>query len=240
MRRGSLVFRIVLGRALEDSRSIAEADADSSIDSTPDRNPTSTAYIRALQETCVNIVPSHKGTQSPEHQTPLFDASPTSLTIQFGRLRIASLETPKDPSERGQASESPSPVLSKRLPLRPALAVETFDPRPSPGLLGPIEFLAPITEEAVSDLVVETRDSGASFQDHPLMQLPACLPSVEDQVAKLQAGQYEYSIAYPQTVQASLDIIPDENEEPAHAKDKTRIVYGCNPARRNAVLSIET
>lgn len=71
--------------------------------------------------------------------------------------------------------------------------------------------------------------------DHPLMQLPACLPSVEDQAAKLQAGQYEYSIAYPQTVQASLDIVPDENEEPTHASDKTRIVYGCNPARRNAV-----
>lgn len=171
---------------LEDSpltrNGIAEADADSSIDSTPDRNPTSTAYIRALQETCVNIVPSHKGTESPtEHQTPLFDASPTSLTIQFGRLRIASLETPKDPSERGQASESPSPVLSKRLPLRPALAVETFDPpaEPQPVIepellgspsiegdtsLGPIEFLAPITEEAVSDPVIETRDSGVSFQ----------------------------------------------------------------------------
>lgn len=74
----------------------------------------------------------------------------------------------------------------------------------------------------------------SGLPDHPLMQLPACLPGIEDQVAKLQAGQYEYSISYPPTLQPDRNIDADENESPPRSGDK-KIAYGCNPARRNAV-----
>ncbi|PKS10433.1 hypothetical protein jhhlp_002184 [Lomentospora prolificans] len=238
-----------------------EPKADSSTPSTPDRNPASVAHIRALQETCVNVVQNHSDSGNLEDDRVSFtESSPTSLTVKFGKLRIASFGTLTERSKPGAEADSsnaaPSLVPSKRLPLRPSLALETFEP-PSEEQLDIVPRgaaqnisesasplcsaespLEPISEEIPRGEVKEPSTTIGPFQDHPLMQLPTCLPSIENQVAKLQAGQYEYSISYPQTVQPGLNIDADENESPSQSADKKKIVYGCIPMRRNAVSRV--
>lgn len=110
-----------------------EHKADSSTPSTPDRNPASVAHIRALQETCVNVVQNHSDSGNLEDDRVSFtESSPTSLTVKFGKLRIASFGTLTERSKPGAEADSsnaaPSLVPSKRLPLRPSLALETFEP----------------------------------------------------------------------------------------------------------------
>jgi hypothetical protein len=110
--------------------SYVDSDDGSSTTTTPDQNPASLAHIRALQETCVNQAQNtNSGTSRVLFPPALESSKESSLTLKLEQLRIsASAKEGNHPSP--DADDDPSRLLhlSKKLPTRPALGLETFHP----------------------------------------------------------------------------------------------------------------
>ncbi|SPO03922.1 uncharacterized protein DNG_06605 [Cephalotrichum gorgonifer] len=239
-------FNILDDRRIGLRSSFDDSDGDSSPTTTPDRNPACIAHIRALQETCINV--THNAKSGPG--CVLFPQSPeptntcsTSLTVNLEKLRISELGDDDEDTPR-------LPVLSKKLPTRPVIGSTTFQPPvkesqlPSPSLGGAVLEVAggdvvPCTNESLEPIIEgaplearNTNEISAAFEDHPLMRLPSNFANIEVQAAKTQAGQYELRLTYPASADRTLR--PDENDYPS-LTGETKIVYGCNFVRRNAI-----
>lgn len=141
--------------------SFDDSDQDSSTATTPDRNPAGVAHIRALQETCVNLAQNeYSGTSRLLFPQTTDTSNNTSLTLKLEQLRISALAAEATRSElEGDDIVPQHPHLSKKLPARPTIGTETFQPpdhkaHPLPSSLG-----GTVLEVAGSDVATHACES---------------------------------------------------------------------------------